>query len=706
MPLEDGLRPDWTRLLRSASREAAVDEIGRWPWSERAELALTADDVLDAWRRARDEITRAEAGLAARSRELDLLQRAAEAVWAEDLFAATAAVLHQGRGLDLVLAGYELDGALRVEAFLARPVTDDCLRWLARRAARFLGRTDEPEAVERRETEEFDGQRTLRRRVDEEELVLLPVVRRGQPVACLVAVSAGPADDGLLRVFYSASNQLSLHLDRILTVREAEADRFRSIVDSMPQGVLLADGRLRLLLANRAARKLLAAAGLVARGDLTALVRRLGIEPLVERVRRERAPVAEGDAHVDTERVFSVTVSPVRDERGSPSGTVLVLTDVSERRRLERQLARSEKMSSLGRMISGVAHELNNPLTSIVGYAQLVAAQGRDPLLAERLGILRREAERCRRIVENLLSFARPSELQIRAVSLNDVARETIALLDYQLRVDRIAVVAELDREVPAVRGDAHQLGQVLVNLVTNARHAIRGQGGPGGIVIRTARAEAGRVLLEVRDSGPGVPLAIRARIFDPFFTTKAADAGTGLGLWLVYGIVSAHGGTVEVQPAAEGGAAFRILLEADAGARAVAGEGAATPGPGQPARASRILVVDDEEPLARLICEVLTQDGHRAEAVFDGPTALARAAEGGFDLIISDVRMPGMDGDQLGHELERIAPGLARRLLLTTGDTLSEPPREPGAHDVLRKPFDLDELRRVVRARLQPAEA
>jgi CheY-like chemotaxis protein len=245
----------------------------------------------------------------------------------------------------------------------------------------------------------------------------------------------------------------------------------------------------------------------------------------------------------------------------------------------------------------------------------------------------------------------------------------------------------------------------VLVNLVTNARQAIRELGSPGVIAVRTGRTPDGRVLLEVRDSGPGIPEEIRSRIFDPFFTTRTAGSGTGLGLWLVYGIVAAHGGTVEVLTAAEGGAAFRIALGVETDLARAELEGAAVPDR-RPARAARILVVDDEEPLARLICEALSEEGHRTEAVFDGPSALARATEGTFDLIISDLRMPGMDGDQFGRELERVAPALARRLLLTTGDTLSDLPPALSARDLLRKPFDLDELRRVVRARLLSAEA
>ena len=219
---------NWSHLLRSDSSDRALREIGRWLGSGDDRATLTPEDLLDVWRLARKEIARAEAGLAKRSRELDLLQslgrRAAEAGWAEELFDATASVLHEGQSLDLVLIGYVVDGRRRLTAFLARPFPAEYLTVLARRAARFLGWNGEPVEVEQRELELFDAARGSRGEFCEEDLVLLPVLRQGQPVACLLVIPSGVPDEERIRVLYSASNQLSLHLDRILTVREAEAD--------------------------------------------------------------------------------------------------------------------------------------------------------------------------------------------------------------------------------------------------------------------------------------------------------------------------------------------------------------------------------------------------------------------------------------------------------------------------------------------------
>jgi two-component system NtrC family sensor kinase len=265
-----------------------------------------------------------------------------------------------------------------------------------------------------------------------------------------------------------------------------------------------------------------------------------------------------------------------------------------------------------------------------------------------------------------------------------------------------VRVERSLDPGLPPIQGDPHELQQALLNLVTNAQHAVRaGEGGT--VVIRTEAAGGGCVALEVEDNGPGVPEAIRSRIFDPFFTTKAAGQGTGLGLSIVYGIVRAHGGTIRVEDRSCGGARFRIELPIGSCVPGGAREPEAGVASLEPRR-GRILVVDDEEPVARLICEALAEDGHDAVFAFGGREALDRMAVEPFDLIISDLRMPGLAAERLCEEMDRLETGLSRRLLLTTGDTVSREAAaiaERAGLALLHKPFDLDHLRRTVRLRL-----
>jgi two-component system NtrC family sensor kinase len=507
-----------------------------------------------------------------------------------------------------------------------------------------------------------------------------------------------------LRLLYSTSNQLSLHMERIMAVRAAEAGRFKSVVDSMPQGVLVSADGERVAHANRAASEMLTTAGTAPEDGLKTILERIGAEHFVLPLGDRPDPLPEYDVTVGAERVWNLTAAPFRGDGGRSGGVVLVIADVTDRRRMQEQLAQSEKMSSLGQMISGVAHELNNPLASILGYSQLLQMSGADSALSGKLDTLAKEAERCRKIVENLLSFARRRAPERVPLSLNQVVRNVVALMQYQLRVDDVSVDLELSRDLPVLHGDTHQLEQALVNLLTNARHAIRGTGAPGTVTVRTLSTPSGGVRLEVEDTGPGVAEADRSKIFDPFYTTKKLGEGTGLGLALVYGIVTDHGGTVDVRQGAPGGA--RFVVEFAVGRYREAATTLPVEAPLDSGAAGRILIVDDEGPLAKMISDVLVGDGHRTTVFLDARRALEHLESESYDLVISDLKMPGMKGDELHAELKRMRPELAENVLLTTGDTLGEEPGEIVARtglELLRKPFDLDELRRRVRARLAP---
>jgi len=685
-----------------------VTHVGDAPDRTTVDRACVA---LEAWREAQLELGRAESRLAMRTQELDLIQsvgrRAASARTPYELFEATIEALQSEEDLDLALVSYAFDRRPETIAFLARPFAPEALETLGRRAASLLGwkasACPRPRIVRR---EIFDEARGARGEPREEELVVLPILRGGEVTACLLVVVSGNTGEGNLRLLYSAANQLTLHLDRILTVREAEADRFRSILDSMPQAVVLTDTELRAVQTNRSTTRLFERLGLPPTGDLRPAVERLGLLQDVDRVRRGEVQVAERELTYDTDCVLSATITPLAGPPGSGTGFVLVLTDVTADRRLRQQLAQADKMSSLGEMISGVAHELNNPLASILGYTQLLRAKAEDESSSHRFEVLQKEAQRCRRIVENLLSFARSRAPVRTAFSLNEVVQSVLSLMGYALRVENIEVVTNLDPDLPALRGDAHQVQQVLVNLLTNALHALREYRDDGRIVLCTSRDEDGTVCLEVLDNGPGIPEEMRGKIFDPFFTTKAEGAGTGLGLSLVYGIVDSHGGTIEVLTPADGGTAFRVGMPVVRGGPPPESACAEDAGE-QPARSGKILVVDDEPALARMICDALDEDGHQTRSAADGLEALRQLEKGPFDLIVSDIKMPGMGGERLFEEIGRRHPEMAGRILLTTGDTVGRDPRriaERTGLEVLHKPFDLALLRRTVRSRLAVA--
>ncbi|HSE26660.1 MAG TPA: ATP-binding protein [Gemmatimonadales bacterium] len=372
---------------------------------------------------------------------------------------------------------------------------------------------------------------------------------------------------------------------------------------------------------------------------------------------------------------------------------VLLFEDQTQRRRLQHQLFQSEKMSAIGQLIAGVAHDLNNPLASVIGFADFLAdAPDVPPRLREPVGVIRQEAERAAAIVRNLLDFARKQERRRRPVALHRALEGCLALLRNEFLASRVETVLELDPDLPLIQADPTELQQVFLNLLTNAAQAIAGAGRPGRVTVR-ARASGDLVLVEVEDDGPGIPADQVEQVFEPFFTTKPAGVGTGLGLSIASGIVRELGGRISARLGAGGGAGFAIELPAADGPAFVTP--VATPlDPGPPLR---VLVVDDEPHVLHFMRATLEAWGHEVETAADGAAALDLAAGGGFDLVISDLRMPTLGGREFYEALRSRAPAVAERLVFSTGDTVRDDTLaflEGLARPWLHKPFRLLELR------------
>ena len=420
-------------------------------------------------------------------------------------------------------------------------------------------------------------------------------------------------------------------------------------------------------------------------------------------------------------RVLERAARPILDPGGRRLGRVEIYRDLTAQRVFHSKLLQTEKLAALGQMVSGVAHELSNPLTSIAGYAHRLLAWKDFPGRTEEVRQIYQEAERAGSILRQLLLNARETLPERRMVSLNQIVQRTMDLQRFSLASEKIRVEINLDTPLPFVQGDPGRLQQVLMNLVGNARQAIEQQGQGGTIRLRTKRIGERRVLLEVADDGPGIPQSILARIFDPFFTTKPAGVGTGLGLAIVLSVVREHGGQVHVLSPPQGGAVFQVEFPAASGLAHDDALGSPQPvlvnvhsGKPQPmsgenrlapvfhsGKAARVLVVEDEPTVARLIADVLEDEGMDVDVLLDGREALDRAARQSYDLVICDMKMPGLDGQHFYKSLERCGNSLRERFLFVTGDVIAAQTREFLERNHLphvAKPFRVEELTEKVR--------
>jgi two-component system NtrC family sensor kinase len=381
-----------------------------------------------------------------------------------------------------------------------------------------------------------------------------------------------------------------------------------------------------------------------------------------------------------------------------------IARDITEKKRSAEELARQreslyqrEKLAALGSLLAGVAHELNNPLSVVVARAVLLEEQGDSPTQAAALKI-RTAAERCARIVRTFLAMARQQQPERSPVAINDVVSAALDITGYAIRTSSIEVALDLSKGMPRILADADQLHQVLLNLIINAQQSLQDQPAPRRIRVTSCFDSFADVLcIRVADNGPGIPAHLRARVFEPYFTTKPTGIGLGVGLAVSLGIVEAHGGTLTVDCPIEGGAVFTIALPVGA----VDAAGAAAGPSGKASTSQRtILVVDDETEIREALAEILTGAQHRVVTASSGREALKRMAAEHYDVILTDIRMPDLDGRALYEEIERRWPGRAGRVVFVTGDTLASALREfvsESGRPVIEKPFLPSEVRRVV---------
>jgi two-component system NtrC family sensor kinase len=390
--------------------------------------------------------------------------------------------------------------------------------------------------------------------------------------------------------------------------------------------------------------------------------------------KRQRAEITFHDV-AGRDRIGSITVTPIVEQE-RVTGALCIVRDVTQERRFADELRQREKLAAVGQLVSGVAHELNNPLAGISAFAQLL--EGAGPLSPEQrdaVDTIQMEAKRAAKIVSSLLLFARQRQPERSSVDVNRVVTDTLALRRFVLSTDQIQVEVNLDPELPQTWADPFQLQQVILNLLINAEHALRGQRGKRKLTLRTRR-RGDRILASIADNGPGIPEEVQRRIFEPFFTTKPLGEGTGMGLAISHGIVRQHNGMLRARSTPGKGATFEIDLpihsgEGDTTHSAPAGDAKEIP------RHRRFLIVDAEPAVRQALQLHLRRSGCFADAVGDAGAALEMLATQSYGAIFLDLHVAELVGEGLFAELVERDPDHAGRVIFAAGDLEHPPARQ-----------------------------
>ena len=521
-----------------------------------------------------------------------------------------------------------------------------------------------------------------------------PILAVGRSIGVVAVASErpdvfGPDELALLSAVVS-QGAIALENARLLHLLSSGKRQWELTVDAITQAICIVDERGIVRRANRVFADLVQL-------PVTALPGRswMSLLPPAWATAVSQA-LAEPGPHEIRSGTRDYSVSAIRMEGAEDEAAVLSFEDHTEKRHLQDQLIQSEKMSAIGQLIAGIAHDLNNPLASVVGFSDFLAESGDvPPALAEPLRVIRQEAERAATIVKNLLSFARRQEGERVPQQLQPLLESVLALLRNEMMALKVETTLSVEPHIPDIEMNPNQIKQVFVNLLNNAAQAIASTGRAGHITV-TAKRWLDGVAVSVADDGPGITDELLPRVFEPFFTTKTEGEGTGLGLSICQGIVKEHGGRITLESSVGVGATFTVELLS----------GSRPQRPSQPVKAPatsgtlRVLVVDDEPHILHYMRATLESWGHTVEVASDGTEAVERALVIPFDVIICDLRMPRLGGREMYNDLARQFPDIARKVIFATGDTVRGDTLqflEQLGRPFLHKPFTLAELRTVL---------
>ena len=496
-------------------------------------------------------------------------------------------------------------------------------------------------------------------------------------------------------------------------VLKRSEERFRTVLEDMDSGYFELDSRGYYVFVNDAMCKILG----MSRAEIVAKHFIGFVDPADEAfIHNSRAviddvakkgvtlsgifgTIVKGDG---SKRIIGVSASPMRDAAGLINGVRGITRDITDRRKMEQQLLIAGKLASIGELAAGVAHEINNPLTAIMGYAQLLSS---DEEVSDRikpdLEKIYSQSQRAARIVQNLLTFARSYEPAKDVIDINDLIARSLELRSYEHNVADIQVITDLQETLPGVSADDNQIQQVLLNVIINAEQSIAARGKSGTIKILTRLVEEG-VRISVIDDGAGIPREILERLFDPFFTTKDVGGGTGLGLSVCHGIVTNHGGRIYAESVVGHGATFVIELPA--------ADGTLTRAPSAPEKlrketlpaavGKRILIVDDETVIRDILARILSERGYQVESASSGTEGLEKIESSRYDIYLLDIKMPGVDGMDMYEIIGAKFPNMMDRVIFITGDTVTKSTLdflESTKREYFSKPLDFSRLIKTI---------
>jgi two-component system NtrC family sensor kinase len=513
-------------------------------------------------------------------------------------------------------------------------------------------------------------------------VAVVPLRLRGERIGAIAVTdrSGGPftTEDLWLLSTVATNASVALANSRLFAIVERGRREWETAFNALHEGLAVIGPEGRIQRANSSLARLAGVPEpeLIGR-DFQALLFGDAESPaaLLASARRGESP-APGVVRIAPDRFLRLTVSPLA---GAPRAVVALVEDVTEQQALEAQLFQNEKMAAIGQLVSGVAHELNNPLTSIAGLTELLLERGPGgDATRQHLRVIHDQADRAGRIVRNLLTFVRKGTPEPEPFDLNEVVMGTSLLIAYEVRLRDVELDTRPSKEPVMVVGDRNELQQVIVNLVTNAVQALAGlpAGRRRAITLETA-CDGDHARVVVRDTGDGVPAEHVPNLFTPFFTTKPAGQGTGLGLSLSYGLVQAHAGTLTYAPAPGGGAEFTVTLPR-----------AMVPAPAQRGPSRSVLLVGDDAQAQRVLGALFAPDGLAVDTARTGDQALALAGRRDYALVVADAGIAVSAGEPFVRALLRADAKWEGRLITIGGRSAAD-----GPHRVSR-PFDLRRLR------------